>query len=105
VNDYSDRFPIKRKPINPRINNRSTNTKIIEGLLVDKFVKVTVTTSVDYVVPVFRNGKTFDGKEIDELLKEWFSVHHLSRHHATRDCHKVTNSEKILGYKIQNTGK
>lgn len=58
------------------------------------FLKVTTTTY--YAVPMINKKVTrINGWSIKDVIKDWFKTHTIDRYHATRDGHRVGNTNVV----------
>jgi len=60
-----------------------------------EYARIRVVSTQDYIVPV-RDGKTFNGWTVEELIEEWFKGQFdLNRYHVTRDG-SILGGSKVL---------
>jgi predicted GNAT superfamily acetyltransferase len=62
------------------------------------FREVKVVVERTYLIPVYgQDGDTtFDGRGVDELVRDWFTNYDINRHHAARDAYHVGGGDKVL---------
>ena len=68
----------------------------------EKFTKVRVIFERMYFLPTTNNGKSIDGRDENEILKEWFEEFPLYQYHATRDSYAIGYSEKVIKFEKLN---
>lgn len=67
----------------------------------DGAVILRVTLTRDYVVPMYdAEHSQINGWTIDEVKRDWFSRYPLVQSHATRDGHRVGNSERLVSITV-----
>lgn len=60
------------------------------------FKIIRLTLKQDYYVEMLDDKRTaINGWTIEQVIEDWFKRHSLHSRHATRDAHKIGNSEKV----------
>lgn len=67
-----------------------------------KILRVTITR--DYIIPMRDDEKThINGWTMDKVIEDWFERNSIHSYHATRDGHRIGNSEKMVDTEIIET--
>ena len=66
---------------------------------------LTVRMDVQFLLPMVpgRDETEINGWTVEEVVDDWFKSHPPGSYHATRDSHRIGNSEKIVSWKVSET--